>query len=109
MMSFGRATLESKCRRIFRPVAAPIKHIVIRKIVPRLLLLDGHCFQLRVVPNERPEILSVDLAESLQPFSNALCFATLKALSHAIEQVVIGIEMALRMCARIFIAFSGAG
>src|ERR1051325_1189100 len=103
MMAFRRTTLKSKSGGVFRPIAAPIKHVVIREIVPGLLFLYGYRFELRVVPNQRPEILSIDLAEPFQPFGHALRFAALKSLCHPVEQVVVRIEMSLRMRARIFV------
>jgi hypothetical protein len=77
---------------------------VIREVVPGLLLLDRDRFELRVIPNEGPEVLSIDLTEPFQPFGHALRFAALKSLRHSIKQVVVRIEMSLRMRARVFVA-----
>src|SRR5438105_36984 len=101
MMAFGWAAFESERRRVLRPIASPIEHVVIRKVVPRCLPLDGHSFQVRVVPNQRPEIFGVDLPKFLQPISHTLRLATVKALRDAIKQVVVSIEVSLRMGARI--------
>jgi hypothetical protein len=81
---------------------------MVRKVVPRRLPLDGHGFETRVVPDERPEVFRVNLIESLQPRGHTLGLATLEALSQAIEQIVIGIKMSARMRARVFLAFARA-
>src|SRR6266576_3932741 len=70
----------------------------------RGLSLDGHGFEFRVVPNQRPKVFRIDLAKSLQPRGYTLDFSTLKASGQAIEQVVVRIEMALRMSPWILLA-----
>src|SRR5882762_7527865 len=104
-MPFRRPTFESKGGRLFRPIAAPVDNIVIRKVVRSGLPLDSDGFQFCVVPNQRPKIFRVDVAKSLQPGGYALRLAALKPLRQPIEQVVVRIEMSLRMSSRILLAF----
>ena len=72
--------------------------------MPRLLLVDRHGFQLCVVPDKRPKILGVDVTEALQPIGDALRFAALKPLRDAIKQIVVRIELSLRMRPGILVA-----
>src|SRR5882724_603340 len=79
------------------------------KVMPSRLLLDRHGFEVRVKPNQRPKVFRVNLIESLQPLSDTLRLAALKALRQAIEQIVICLEMSLRMRAWVLFSFAGAG
>src|SRR5258705_4019052 len=79
------------------------------KVMPSRSLLDRHGFEVRIKPNQRPKVFRVNLIESLQPLSHALRLAALKTLRQAIEQIVICVEMSLRMRARVLLPFAGAG
>src|SRR5437870_1041430 len=105
-MAFRRTTLKGKGGRLLCPIAAPVEHVVIWKVMPGWLSLDRLGFEISVVPKQRPEVFGTNLTELLQPFSHTLGLATMKALSQAIEQVVVRIEMALRMSAWIFLTFA---
>src|SRR6266404_7267406 len=108
MVAFGRTALKSKGGRFLCPIAAPIENVVVWKVMPGGLSLHRHGFEVRVVPNQRPEIFRINLVESLQPYGHALRLAALEALSQAIEQIVVGMKMPLRMSARILFAFACA-
>src|SRR6266705_3296911 len=108
MMTLGRAALKRKSSCVLRPIAAPIENIVVGKVVPGRLSLDGRGLKVRVVPNQRPKIFRVNLIESFQPRSHTLRLGALEALRQAIEQIVIGMKMPLRMSAWILLALAGA-
>src|ERR1700682_5014365 len=76
--------------------------------MPSRLLLDRHGFEVRVKPNQRPKVFRVNLTKLLQPLSHTLGLAALEALRQAIEQIVIGMKMSLRMSAWILLVFAGA-
>src|SRR5437660_1680173 len=107
-MSFRRTTLESERDRFTRPVAAPIEDVMIQEMMRRRLALNGHGFEFRVIPNQRPEILCVNLPELFEPLGHTLGRAALEALGHSVEQVVIRVEVSLRMRPRILCAFARA-
>src|SRR2546425_963937 len=101
-MPFGRATFESKRRRLRGPIAAPKEDVVIGKVMPRFLLLERNRLHLRVIPGKRPEFFSVDLIERSKPGGDTLRLAALEALRQAVKQVVVGVKVSARMRARIF-------
>src|SRR2546421_8482982 len=107
-MSFGRSALESECSRVFGPTTAPIKDLVISKVMRRILPFDWYGLNVRVVPDERPEIFGVDLIETLQPVGDALRFAALKTLCQAIKQIVVRMKVSAGMRARGLFAFARA-
>src|SRR5712671_1503177 len=81
---------------------------MVGKIVPGGLSFDGNGFEFRVEPDQRPEVLRVNLTESIQPGGHTLRIAALEALRQAIEQVVVRMKMALRMSARVLLTFARA-
>src|SRR5436305_5488106 len=107
-MSFGRSALESERSRVFGPTTAPIKDLVISKVMRRILPFDWNWLHVRVVPDERPEIFGVDLIEILEPVGDALRFATLKTLCQAIKQIVVRMKVSAGMRARDLFAFARA-
>src|ERR1043166_4229536 len=82
---------------------------MVGEVVPSLLLLDGHSFEFRVVPDQRPEVLGINLAQSFEPSRDPLRLLALKSLRETIEQVVVAVEMAAGMCARILRSLMRAG
>ena len=107
-MSFGRSTFESERSGVFGPTTAPIKDLVISKVMRRILPFDWYRLNVRVVPDERPEIFGVDLIETLQPAGDALRFAALKTLRQAIKQIVVRVKVSAGMRARNLFAFARA-
>src|SRR6266446_3602905 len=107
-MSFGRSTFESERSSVFGPTTAPIKDLVISKVMRRFLSFDWYWLNIRVVPDERPEIFGVDLIETLEPIGNALRFAALKSLRQAIKQIVVRMKVAAGMSARDLFTFARA-
>ena len=107
-MPFGRPTLESERSRVFGPTTAPIKDLVISKVMRSILPFDWYWLNVRVVPDERPEIFGVDLIETLQPAGDALRFAALKTLRQAIKQIVVRVKVSAGMRARDLFAFARA-
>src|SRR5256714_14048876 len=107
-MPFRRSTLEGERSRVFGPIAAPVKDLMISKVMPRLPPFDWYRLHVRVVPDERPEIFSVDLIETLKPVGDALCFAALKTLRQAIKQIVIGMKVSAGVRACDLFAFARA-
>src|SRR5205807_9807337 len=93
---------------VFGPTTAPIKDLVISKVMRRFLPFDWNWLNVRVVPDERPEIFSIDLIETLEPVGDALRFPALKTLRQAIKQIVIGMKVSAGMHAGDLFAFARA-
>src|SRR5258706_11087419 len=107
-MTFRGASFERESRGGLRPVASPINHLVVCKIMPRRLPVNRCGLEFRVVPDERPEIFGIELLAACKPVGYALRLSILKARSEAIEQIVIAIKPPVFMGSLVIFAFASA-
>ena len=107
VMSLRRAAFERQCGRIRVPTASPVDDFVVREIVGGGLFGDRNRFDAGVVPGEGPVILEARVIEPSQPIRDALRVAVVEFLGEAIEEDVVGVEVAAGVGAFDFVGFSG--
>src|SRR4051794_13043854 len=84
---------------IGRPTGTPVGNTVILEVVPARKRLHWRGRNCRVVPEQRPKILSVHLVHALHPRGDILRLGTVESRGHAVEDVVVRVKASVGMCA----------
>src|SRR5690606_25213828 len=92
-VSFRRSCLERPCDRIVVPRRPPKYDPMILEPVMRRLIFDRNGRDLRVIPDECPDLFCVNLSLGSHPVGNALRFAAHIPRREVVENVVVRPEL----------------